>query len=115
VAFLSPERNKLTLEVVTLARYMIYFGFYDLIKLVELVKRLCVGVCVAPITSYCAKVEPRRACRSPCDLSNTSRLRVVDCSLEGSHDLAPIEKEEGRLLSTVALFASTQNPPPYCP
>lgn len=44
MAFLSPERNKLTLEVVTLARYMIYFGFYDLIKLVELVKRLCVSV-----------------------------------------------------------------------
>lgn len=39
-AFSYVERNELTLEVITLARYMIYFGFYDLIKLVELVKRL---------------------------------------------------------------------------
>jgi hypothetical protein len=39
-AFTHADRNKLTSEVITLARFMIFFGFYDFQELMKLVKRL---------------------------------------------------------------------------
>lgn len=82
-AFSQPGRNQLTLEVVTLARYMIYFGFYDLLKLVELVKRLYVW---EGFSVLCAVTAHATGLATDVHARGFHRLKVLDATLEGAHE-----------------------------